>query len=299
MAEAKQEEHALTDAMLLLHIDGLRRGVGLSRQVRQFLLRLQATLRKHILLYDPNILLYYPTQAPQRRQQVGLLTLLLATLTEAIGMTYREIEILMETATLDLAVEHAVQVTQLLQATSHAIRFDPVSARAELAMALRTTSFPSAVMGAMPTAFAPVWWQRQGMALTQRMQDQLRAGVLAGESGTVLARRVTGTPSLQRKDGLMAQALRTAEMVAEAQTAMALTQAKEVVVQVHSEQIAYLRHDATMDERTSAICRERDGKRFDPVTYAPIGHNLQYLSGPPYHPRCRSIIAVVLKEGLL
>jgi hypothetical protein len=276
MARTEQEKHILSEAVLLLQSDGLRRGEGLSRTVRQRLLGLQTRLRQSILLYDP-------TQALQRSQQAGLLGLLLGVLTEAIEETYRDITMLLETETLALATEHAEALTQLLHDAQPSMTFDPESAAAALTVALQMTPFPSAVTGAMPTATASVWWERQGTALTQRLHDQMRAGVLAGESATLLARRVTGTPALQRKDGLMAQALRSAEVVAKAQAAMALTQGREAVIKANEAQVAYLVHVSMLDAETSAICEARDGKRFDPVTYAPLGHSLPYLSGIPYH----------------
>lgn len=288
--ETPAQDAPLAEAFLRLHLDGLRRGAGLAQQVSQRLLALQRQLRQHILMHDP-------TQALQRNQQAWLLTTLLAAIAEAIDMAYQEIETTLETASLALALQHAEHLVTVLKETEKPLTFDPVRAAVTLAVALRTTPFPSATTGTQPSAIASSWWQRQGETLTQRAQDQMRAGVLAGESGTVLARRLTGTPSRQGKDGLMAQALRSAEAVTEVQAALALTQGLEAVVRDNVDRVTYLEHRSVLDRGTTKGCRERDGKRFDPGTHAPTGHTLPYLSGPAYHFGCRSYIELAV-EGM-
>jgi hypothetical protein len=285
----REAQQALAEAFLRLHSAGMRHGEALAQQTRRLLLALQAQLRQHILMYDP-------MQALQRSQQAWLLTSLLTAIAEAIDMTYQEIETMLEDASLALALQYADQLASVLKDTHETIMFDPGNVTPALTVALRTTPFPSAATGTQPSAVASAWWLRQGVVLTQRAQDQMRAGVLAGELGTVLAHRLTGTPAFRGKDGLMAQALRTAEMVAQAQAAMALMRAVEALTEANPGRVVYLEHVSTLDERTSALCTDRDGKRFDPMTHEPIGHEFPYLSGCPYHPNCRSLIKPVLHE---
>ncbi|ERT59339.1 minor capsid protein [Megasphaera vaginalis (ex Srinivasan et al. 2021)] len=54
----------------------------------------------------------------------------------------------------------------------------------------------------------------------------------------------------------------------------------------------YFRFIATLDKRTSAICREHDGREFS-LTEASAGSNV-----PPLHPNCRSTIAGSFGRGL-
>jgi hypothetical protein len=286
MANALRDEGLLA-ALLLAHRQGLDRGTVLARQVDGLLRTLQRQVRQQILVYDPG------PGGP--RLHVGLLGWLIETLSTLLHRTYQEIETVMAAASLTLALQHAEDLARQLQEDEETIVFDPVVALGILAVALRLTPFPSATVGRQPSALASEWWQRQALVLTQRLQDQLRAGALAGESPSELARRITGTPALRGQDGLMAAARRSAEVVAQAQAAMAITQGTEAVVGANEGQIAYLVHITTRDDRTSAICLQRDGKRFDPVTHEPIGHTLPYLSGPPYHMHCRSYIGLRLE----
>ncbi|HDL4213958.1 TPA: phage head morphogenesis protein, partial [Mannheimia haemolytica] len=53
-------------------------------------------------------------------------------------------------------------------------------------------------------------------------------------------------------------------------------------------------HLSTLDTRTSTVCQVRDGKMWD-TDYKPIGHSLPYQR-PPLHPRCRSILQLVMKD---
>lgn len=53
-------------------------------------------------------------------------------------------------------------------------------------------------------------------------------------------------------------------------------------------------HLSTLDKRTSAVCRGRDGKRWD-MENKPIGGHDKVFRWPPIHPRCRSILQTLLK----
>jgi hypothetical protein len=248
---------------------------------------LQQRLRRQLLDVDP-------TGAPQRRQQLGLVGLLLPTLAEDITATYDAIDAFMAEHSLAIAVYQADALVDVYRDEAGVVLATPWTQQETLTTALRETPFPSATQGNMPSALAAAWWLRQGQALSAKVEDQVRAGALAQESAAAIGRRLTGTPAQQGKDGVMGQALRSAEVVAEAQAAMATTQAVEAVATANLEAVAYLEHSSIMDNRTSTICTERDGKRFDAGTHEPIGHNLPYLSGPQYHMNCRSQMLLVL-----
>lgn len=53
-------------------------------------------------------------------------------------------------------------------------------------------------------------------------------------------------------------------------------------------------HLSTLDKRTSATCRGRDGKRWD-MQNNPIGSHDKVFRWPPLHPWCRSILQTLLK----
>jgi len=47
----------------------------------------------------------------------------------------------------------------------------------------------------------------------------------------------------------------------------------------------------------STICLGRNGLRYTLPDHEPINHDIPYLSGPPYHPHCRSVMVIALREG--
>jgi len=54
-----------------------------------------------------------------------------------------------------------------------------------------------------------------------------------------------------------------------------------------TEKISTLRSVAVLDSRTTAVCKEYDGLKFDRKTLKPIGHNRKYVA-TPRHWNCRS-----------
>lgn len=54
---------------------------------------------------------------------------------------------------------------------------------------------------------------------------------------------------------------------------------------------------STLDNKTSAICRIRDGLHYTPDTHKPIGHHVPWGEGPGrIHFNCRSVSVPVLKS---
>lgn len=66
----------------------------------------------------------------------------------------------------------------------------------------------------------------------------------------------------------------------------------------NAELIKAIKWDATLDLRTSEICRPRDGKLYEPITHKPIGHKMPWLAGPgASHWNCRSASVPILKSA--
>ena len=47
----------------------------------------------------------------------------------------------------------------------------------------------------------------------------------------------------------------------------------------------------------STICLGRNGLRYTLPDHEPINHDIPYLSGPPYHPHCRSVMVKPYVRG--
>lgn len=116
--------------------------------------------------------------------------------------------------------------------------------------------------------------------LSQELEDCLLCGVLTGKSG-----------------GRMAEEIQT-KMHSSYSQAMTLVRTESCYVNEQAELKSYeqtgtekYRYTATLDSRTSKLCRSLDGKCF-PVDEAQAGKNY-----PPMHPRCRSTTIAVIDEA--
>jgi hypothetical protein len=275
------------DVMLLLHIQGLRHGAWLVQRVRQQIARLTRGL----------VAALHELDLPRTRRQAGAaLGLGLPILGDLVHSTYVDIAEEMQDESGALAVQHMIQ----LVADLNTLEDTPTPLRAPSAnvvlVAVAQTLFPSSTQGTTPSATATEWWRRQAVKVTQAVSDQVRAGTVAGESDTQLTQRLTGTRALQYRDGLMSRVSRAAEVVAQAQAAMAPVQGTVAVARANRTQVTALQHSSIMDERTTDICRARDGKQWTSDTQAPIGHTLPFLP-PPCHFGCRSMLLLVLVDA--
>lgn len=272
------------DVMLFLHIQGLRHGAWLRQRVRQHLARLTRGLAAALHELD----------LPRTRRQAGAaLGLGLPILGDLIHSAYVDIEEEMQDESGALAVQHTTQLVAELNALEDTANPLTVPSASVVLLAVTQALFPSSTQGTTPSATATEWWRRQAVKVTQAVSDQVRAGTVAGESETALTQRLTGTRALQYRDGLMSRVSRAAEVVAQAQATMAPVQGTVAVARANRAQVTALQHSSILDERTTAICRERHAKQWTSATFEPLGHALPYLP-PPCHFGCRSMLLLVL-----
>jgi hypothetical protein len=154
------------------------------------------------------------------------------------------------------------------------------------------------------------WWARQATGVRQSFEDQMRMGYLQNETVGDLVRRVRGTATGKRttvtikgrrqtfpefKGGIMSVATRNAE-------ALVLTSvhsvSNDVLQQTYegNDDIAKgLQAIATLDLRTTDICRARDRHAWYIEDYKPIPPTKEPWPGRPgYHWKCRTAMGVVL-----
>lgn len=138
------------------------------------------------------------------------------------------------------------------------------------------------------------WWARQAGDLTQRFQDQMREGILAGEGVADLTRRVRGTKAQGFKDGIMHIKRYQAEALVRTSVQAVSNAARSETIMANADILDGLQWLATLDSRTSDICRARSGLVWT-VDGTPVGHNKKY-SPPPAHWNCRSVVVPITKS---
>lgn len=119
-----------------------------------------------------------------------------------------------------------------------------------------------------------------------RVKQEIRLGVVEGDSIPNIVRRIRGTRALGYTDGVLEISRREATAVARTAVNHTVTAAKNTVVKANEDVIKGVQWLATLDGRTSAVCRARDNVVY-PTDSGPR---------PPAHINCRSTITYVLKS---
>ena len=123
----------------------------------------------------------------------------------------------------------------------------------------------------------------------QRIEDQIRIGLVQGEGSQQIARRVVGTARRRGTDGITQTTRRNAEAITRTAVISISNQARREFFTANSDLFSEELYVATLDARTTPICRSLDGQTF-PIGEGPI---------PPLHFSCRSLrTAVIAPEPL-
>jgi SPP1 gp7 family putative phage head morphogenesis protein len=117
-----------------------------------------------------------------------------------------------------------------------------------------------------------------------RIEQQLRLGLSQGETIDQMVGRIRGTKANNYEDGVTAITRRNAQTIARTAANHMSNSARQEVWNANADIISGVRWVATLDGRTSDVCRGRDGQVY-PIDKGPR---------PPGHPGCRSTTVPVL-----
>lgn len=130
------------------------------------------------------------------------------------------------------------------------------------------------------------WARNIRRADLDRIEQAINIGMVQGESAAQIARRVVGTARLRGRNGVTEITRRNADAITRTAIISITNQAKREFYKANEDIISEELYVATLDGRTTPICRALDGQTF-PVGEGPI---------PPLHIRCRSV-RVALLDG--
>ena len=133
------------------------------------------------------------------------------------------------------------------------------------------------------------WSKKLAADELRRIMQSVRIGMVQGESSTQIARRIVGTAALRGKDGVMEITRRGAEALTRTLVNGVSNAAKQELYKANADILKEELFVATLDSRTTPVCRARDGTRW-PVGVGPI---------PPLHWACRSLRVAVFDFGVL
>lgn len=113
------------------------------------------------------------------------------------------------------------------------------------------------------------WADDVAQADLARMEQQVRIGLVQGESPAALSRRVVGTVSLRGANGVTAISRRQAETITRTAVSAISSSASREFALLNREIAPRELFVATLDSRTTPICRSLDGKTF-PIDEGPV-----------------------------
>lgn len=137
------------------------------------------------------------------------------------------------------------------------------------------------------------YWKQQNAQVTGNFLRQMRMGVAGGEGLQSLIQRVRGTKENNFTDGIMNATKKKAETLVRSSVAAVNNEAIIKTYQANEDLFNGYQWMATLDSRTSDICKARSGLTWD-KDFKPVGHGISW-SPPPAHFNCRSTVIGVLK----
>jgi len=150
------------------------------------------------------------------------------------------------------------------------------------------------------------WWARQDRALAQKFEDQMRQGILRGETNAELVRRVRGAATGKRSvywlgderkvfvefaGGIMDVGTRQAEALVRTSVQAVSNAANYETLRQNSDIVRGVQAMVTLDLRTTVICMARSSAVWDLDSGNPISGTTEIFPGPPpWHWGCRTFL---------
>jgi SPP1 gp7 family putative phage head morphogenesis protein len=170
-----------------------------------------------------------------------------------------------------LTVAEVAQTNRSLDTVSPAKLSTQLPSAAKLHSLVKTLPFEGKVLSS--------WAKKVAADDINRIASQIRIGVVQGETTQQIARRIIGTAKLKGADGVTQITRRNAEAITRTAVNSFSNAAREMYFGENKDIFDKEIYTATLDGRTTPICRALDGDRF------PVGEGAM----PPLHFNCRSL----------
>ncbi len=270
MATSNEE---IQDALIAHQVELLRFGKGLRNRIVRLLDRAEPELRAKLTarLERKQSLGWDPGPATTKRMAKT------AKLIEEINKpTFEEINKLVTSELLGIAAGEAVFVAGVITAKLP-VTFEP---------ALPTGRQLRGIVFGRPfqNRILRDWLKTFSTGDRRRMMDEIRQGLVFSETPTQIARRIFGTQAMGGADGVREITRRGAQTLAQTATSAVSNASRQAVYNRNRGIIPREVYVATLDSKTTPICRSLDGDVFE-VGDGPT---------PPLHMNCRSIRAPVV-----
>lgn len=280
----------IADALVAQQIEDGRRETAHRLAVWDALAVLEAEILAALKVADPTAFVFL------RRQQRAVQDVMENEISPRITVRYDRIAAETTRMLLRLAKQEIQVVEEILNADPEEENVEVTPPQSEVEAKVEDTLIPTATQPTDQSATGAEWWRRQGAALAQTIGDQLLVSLALGEPLTAMTARIRGTSEHGFQDGLIYRAKTNAARLVRTQVTNAVSEARVAVAAANPQRLV-LMHSSVLDSRTSLQCLGRHGLRYTADTHEPLNHSMPYLTGPPYHPACRSVMALVLADG--
>lgn len=263
----------IQDALIAHQIQLLRFGKGLRSRIVALLNRSEPELRRRLrarldriaaLGWDPG-----PAQTKRMRDTLKLIQAILAP-------TWEDINKLVRQELVGLARGEAVFIGNVITQSLPVVFVPALPSGRELRGIVFARPFQNRILRD--------WLSTFQVNDRRRMMDEIRQGLVFSETPVQISRRIFGTRAQGGADGTREITRRGALTLAQTATS-AISNATRQETYLRNRRVIPREHYvATLDSRTTPICRSLDGDVF-PVGEGPI---------PPLHMNCRSIRAPLI-----
>lgn len=130
------------------------------------------------------------------------------------------------------------------------------------------------------------WFKDLTAAQSRAINQAVRIGWVEGQTNQQMVQAVRGTRARRFRDGVLSTGTRQAEAIVRTAVNTVANRSRQATFEANADIIQGVRWVSTLDGRTSAICRTRDGQVY-PIDKGPR---------PPAHVNCRSSVISVLKS---
>lgn len=271
----------LADEARIRAINLMRLSADEREKAVKMLRRLQKEIEEQIKVLDP-------TASKSAAAQKSRLAKLLGVVKETVAKSFKVHAENFTGAMTDLADNEQEWILAMGNAIFGTGLFDAAITPAALK---RIVTGP--IVSGAPTQ---EWWSRQSEALIRRFSDQIRLGLLRGDSIEAMVTRIIGgTDSAgNRVPAVIDTTASGAEKLVRASVMSVSNEVRMNVLKENDDVVKGMQWIATLDSRTTALCASLDGLAWT-LDGEPIGHRTPFPGPPPLHYNCRSTLGPVLK----
>lgn len=263
----------IRDQLIAHQVQLLRFGPGLANRIKRVLNRAEPELRRKLRARLERIAVLGFDPGPVTTKRMQKTAKLIAEINRS---TFDEINKLVRTELVGLAAGESQFVAGVISAALPVV-FEP---------ALPTARELRGIVFARPfnNRILRDWLRTFEVNDRRRMMDEIRQGLVFGESPTQIGRRIFGTAALGGVDGAREITRRGAQTLAQTAISAISNAVRQETYKRNRRIIPREQYVATLDSRTTPICQSLDGQVFQ-TGEGPI---------PPLHMNCRSIRVPVI-----